>query len=108
MTETTADVPENGNAEGDLPVRRQAFGMHRIAVRVGVELGSASLKLSDLMAFRDGTIIELDNDIDAPMALYANGTLFAYGELIEQEGKLVVRVTDLAETPDKDSAPGAA
>ncbi|MEM8825343.1 MAG: FliM/FliN family flagellar motor switch protein [Pseudomonadota bacterium] len=99
-TALAAADPAPSSAAADLPLRRQAFGMHRIPVRVGVELGRASLKLSDLMAFRDGTIVQLDEDIDAPLALYANGTLFAHGEIVEHEGGLAVRVTGLADPQD--------
>ncbi|MGB7406496.1 MAG: FliM/FliN family flagellar motor switch protein [Pacificimonas sp.] len=81
---------------------RQMFDPRRIPLTVSVELGQTKLKLSDLMAFREGSVVELDNDIDAPLSLYANGTLFARGEIVEQDGGFAVRIVELADAADGD------
>jgi flagellar motor switch protein FliN/FliY len=68
-----------------------------VALRISVEVGSASLKLSDLLGLRKGSVVELDREADAPLDILANGTLIARGEVVAIDGRYGIRVTEIAD-----------
>jgi flagellar motor switch protein FliN/FliY len=46
-----------------------------------VELGRAQLTLANLRQLREGQVLILDQPVDEPLSIYANGRRFAYGEV---------------------------
>lgn len=53
-----------------------------IVVRVGAELGRATLPLAKAVGLAPGSVIELDRAADDPIDLYVNGRRFAIGQLL--------------------------
>jgi flagellar motor switch protein FliN len=53
-----------------------------IVVRVGAELGRATLPLAKAVGLSPGSVIELDRAADDPIDLYVNGRRFATGQLL--------------------------
>ncbi len=53
-----------------------------IVVRVGAELGRATLPLAKAVGLSPGAVIELDRAADDPIDLYVNGRRFATGQLL--------------------------
>jgi flagellar motor switch protein FliN/FliY len=53
-----------------------------IVVRVGAELGRATLPLAKAVGLAPGSVIELDRAADDPIDLYVNGRRFATGQLL--------------------------
>jgi flagellar motor switch/type III secretory pathway protein FliN len=73
--------------------RRGAARMMGVSVRVWAELGRAKLSLGSALALPLGTVLELDQDAEAPIRLYANGTCFAVGALqVSGEGRWAVEI----------------
>ena len=68
-----------------------------VTLRVSVEVGSASLKLSDLLNMSKGSVIELDRDANALLDILANGTLIARGEVVTVDGRYGIRVAEIVE-----------
>lgn len=68
-----------------------------VALRISVEVGSASLKLSELLNIGKGSVIELDRDANALLDIFANGTLIARGEVVSIEGRYGIRVSEIVE-----------
>lgn len=56
--------------------------IRNIVVRVGAELGRATLPLSKAVGLAPGSVIELDRAADDPIDLYVNGRRFATGQLL--------------------------
>ena len=67
-----------------------------ITVRVTVEVGSASLTLASLLELNEGSVLELDRQVNDPLDLFVNGTLVARGEIVETNGRFGIRVLDVA------------
>jgi flagellar motor switch protein FliN/FliY len=70
-----------------------------VAVRVSVEVGSASMRLADLLNMTEGSVVELDRQANDLLDIMANGTLIAKGEIVTVDGRYGVRVVDVV-TPD--------
>lgn len=68
-----------------------------VSLRVSVEVGSASLKLSDLLNLNKGSVVELDRDANALLDVFANGTLIARGEVVTVDGRYGIRVTEVVD-----------
>ena len=67
-----------------------------ITVRVTVEVDSASLTLASLLELNEGSVLELDRQVNDPLDLFVNGTLVARGEIVETNGRFGIRVLDVA------------
>ena len=55
--------------------------VQRITVALTVELGRVKLTLANLRQLREGQVLTLDQPVDEPLSIYANGRRFAYGEV---------------------------
>ena len=72
--------------------------MDRVQVAVAVELGRTQISIKDLRTLRHGQILQLDQVIGEPLAIFANGQKLAYGEVVAvANDRYGVRVTALAE-----------
>ena len=64
-----------------------------IELSVTVEVGRARLRVRDLLALHEGSIVELDRPVGSPVDLLANGRAIARGEVVLVEDRLGIRVT---------------
>ena len=55
--------------------------VQRITVALTVELGRVKLSLANLRQLREGQVLTLDQPVDEPLSIYANGRHFGYGEV---------------------------
>jgi flagellar motor switch protein FliN/FliY len=69
-----------------------------IPVRLSVEVGSTSLKLSELLDLAEGSVVELDRQANELLDILVNGTLVAKGEVVTVNGRFGVRVVDVVST----------
>lgn len=72
-----------------------------ISVRVTVEVGSTSLTLAALLDLGEGSVLELDRQVNDPLDLLVNGTLVARGEIVETNGRFGIRVIDVAQDGER-------
>jgi flagellar motor switch protein FliM len=80
-----ARVEQRGTGAGAGPGGARASGggiLHSLFVRVWAELGRTHLPLGHTLELRAGTVVELDQDAQAPLELFANGLCFARGSLV--------------------------
>lgn len=66
-----------------------------VCLRVSVEVGSASIKLVDLLNFAEGSVIELDRQANELLDIFANGTLIAKGEIVTVDNRYGVRIIEV-------------
>lgn len=66
-----------------------------VPLEVTVELGRTQKRISDILDFAPGTIIELDRIAGEPVDVLVNGKLVAKGEVVVIEESFGVRVTDI-------------
>lgn len=72
-----------------------------ISVRVTVEVGSASMTLAALLDLGEGSVLELDRQVNDPLDLLVNGTLVARGEIVETNGRFGIRVMEVAQDGER-------
>ena len=87
-----ADAAEEGAWQPGNPNMRL---LQEIDVRLSVEVGATSLKLRDLLALNEGSVVELDREAGGLLDIFVNGTLLAKGEVVTVGGRFGVRVTDI-------------
>ena len=68
-----------------------------VSLRVSVEVGSASLTLASLLELGEGSVLELDRQVNEPLDLLVNGTLIARGEIAETNGRYGIRIIEVAQ-----------
>ena len=66
-----------------------------IPVRLSVEVGSVSLKLSEIMDLSEGSVVELDRQANELLDINVNGTLVAKGEVVTVDGRFGIRVSEV-------------
>ena len=87
---------DQGGAVGNLDLLRD------IELTVTVEVGRARLRVRDLLALHEGSIVELDRPVGSPVDLLANGRAIARGEIVLVEDQLGIRVTAFTSDADGD------
>jgi len=68
-----------------------------IPVQVHVVIGNKRTTLLDLLSLKKGEIVELEKGIDTTVDLMVQDKVIARGELVEVEGRLGVRLIQIAE-----------
>ena len=72
-----------------------------IPVTVTAELGSAKLKLKDLLRLTQGSVLELDTVAGSPLNLKVNGAVIAKGEVVTVGDQLGLSVTEIVSPMDR-------
>jgi len=72
--------------------------VQNIQVSVSAELGRASVPIQKLMELAEGSVVELDREIDSPVDLVAQGVRLAAGEVVVVDGRFAVRITEVFES----------
>ena len=67
-----------------------------IDVRLTVELGRTSLKLKELLALGEDSVVTLDKMSNELLDVLVNGTLIARGEVVAQGDRFGLRIVELA------------
>jgi flagellar motor switch protein FliN/FliY len=91
-----ANLPDLGDSAPPGP-RQDLHLLSEVQMNVTVELGRAVMQVRDLLALREGSIVELDRAAGAAVDVLVNGTLVARGEVVVIDDELGVRVTELVE-----------
>jgi flagellar motor switch protein FliN len=87
MTEAPSMRPPSAEGNFDL--------LAGVSLRISVEVGSASLTLSELLRMGEGSVVELDRQANDHLDIIANGTLIAKGEIVDVDGRYAVRIVDV-------------
>lgn len=66
-----------------------------IMVDVSVTLGTANLRVNQLLKLGRGAVVELDRDVNDCVDIYANDILIGHGEVVITENdKIGISITD--------------
>lgn len=68
-----------------------------VDVRLSVEVGSTSLKLRELLAMGESSVIELDRHANELLDVLVNGTLIGRGEVVTVGDRFGIRITELSD-----------
>jgi flagellar motor switch protein FliN/FliY len=106
-----SDEPENVVEEAEAPLTDSAAIDERISmenmrvlenidVSLTVEVGSAEIKIRDLLRLNEGSVIELDRLAGDPLDILANGTMIAKGEVVMVGERFGIRFSEIV-APEK-------
>lgn len=89
---TFAPAADNGLAQSiDL--------LKDVPLRVTVELGRTRLLVRDVLALRNGSVVELDRQAGAAVDVLVNGILIARGEVVVVDERFGVRISEVIGMP---------
>ena len=75
--------------------------LENIDVRLTVEVGSAELKIKELLRLNEGSVIELDRLAGDPLDILINGTMIAKGEVVMVGERFGIRFVEIVD-PQKE------
>ena len=78
--------------------------LKEVDVRLSVELGRTDMKLKDVLALGEDSVVLLDRLTDELLDVHVNGKLIARGEIIAQGGRFGLRIVELAGAPSEGAA----
>ena len=72
---------------------RDELALERVSLEIRAEIGSASLKVGNLLQIGRGAVIQLHKSVDGEVDLMVEHHLVARGNFITEEDHFAVRVT---------------
>lgn len=66
-----------------------------VPLHLSVEVGSANLRVRDVLALSKGSVVELDRGSGEPADVYVNDRLIARGEITQEDDRVAIRITEL-------------
>jgi flagellar motor switch protein FliN/FliY len=74
-----------------------------IPLQLTVELGSARMRIKDILELGLGSVMELDKLAGDPVDIFANGRLIARGEVVVAENQFAIKVIDIIDPIERAS-----
>lgn len=88
-------VPGAGGAEINLDA------LLDVPVTLSVEIGRSRVPIKQLLSLNQGSVLELDKEVNEPLDLLVNGTLMARGEVVTVDGKFGLRLIDVVSPAER-------
>lgn len=79
--------------------------LRNVDVCLSVELGRSNMKLKDILALGEDSVVQLDRLTDELLDVYVNGNAIAKGEIVAQGGRFALKIVELA--GDEQAQPAA-
>jgi flagellar motor switch protein FliN/FliY len=70
--------------------------LREVDVRLSVELGRTDMKLKDVLALGEDSVVMLDRLTDELLDVMVNGKLIARGEIVAQGNRFGLRIVEMA------------
>lgn len=97
QVEENMDKEQEETPEADRPQEIEASSIDEINIDLVFELGRKTIPVGDLKTIGPGYTFDLDNDLERPVTIRANGKIIGLGELLQVDDRVGVRVLDLFE-----------
>ncbi|HAV40170.1 MAG TPA: flagellar motor switch protein FliN [Aquificaceae bacterium] len=81
--------------EGELEISDRLKRFLDIPLQVEVVVGSTVITLGELLQLDTGSVVELEQNVEAPVDIKVNGKLIAKGEIVIIEDRFGVRIIDI-------------
>lgn len=72
-----------------------------VPVTLSVEIGRSRVPIKQLLSLNQGSVLELDKEVNEPLDLLVNGTLMARGEVVVVDGKFGLRLIDIVSPAER-------
>lgn len=77
-------------------LKKQSLSGDEITVDISVTLGTADLRVQQLLKLGRGAVVELDHNVNDYVDIYANNILIGHGEVVITENETIgISVTDI-------------
>ena len=77
-------------------LKKQSLSGDEITVDISVTLGTADLRVQQLLKLGRGAVVELDRNVNDYVDIYANNILIGHGEVVITENETIgLSVTDI-------------
>lgn len=77
-------------------LKKQSLSGDEITVDISVTLGTADLRVQQLLKLGRGAVVELDRNVNDYVNIYANNILIGHGEVVITENETIgISVTDI-------------
>lgn len=77
-------------------LKKQSLSGDEITVDISVTLGTADLRMQQLLKLGRGAVVELDRNVNDYVDIYANNILIGHGEVVITENETIgISVTDI-------------
>lgn len=73
--------------------------LREVDVRLSVELGRTDMKLKDVLALGEDSVVMLDRLTDELLDVMVNGKLIARGEIVAEGNRFGLRIVEMAGAP---------
>jgi flagellar motor switch protein FliN len=70
--------------------------LREVDVRFSVELGCTQMKLKDVLALGEDSVVMLNRLTDELLDVHVNGKLIARGEVVAQGGRFGLKIVEMA------------
>ena len=79
-----------------MPINKNILSNKDITVNISVTLGTADLRVHQLLKLGRGAVVEVDRDINDNVDIYANDVLIGHGEVVVTDNETIgISVTDM-------------
>lgn len=94
---SNSDFEEEGSEfEEETPAAVLPRELDDVQVTLAFEVGQKRIPLKELQTLKRGFTFELDNSIERPITIRANGRIIGVGELLQVDGRIGVRITSFS------------
>jgi type III secretion system YscQ/HrcQ family protein len=69
--------------------------LRELPVQVTCEIGRVTLSAREILELRPGSVLPVGRPLAGPVDLTAGGRVLAHGELVDVEGEIGVRITEI-------------
>ena len=77
-------------------LKKQSLSGDEITVDISVTLGTADLRVQQLLKLGRGAVVELDRNVNDYVDIYANNILIGHGEVVITENETIgISFTDI-------------
>jgi len=91
------DAPAMGTEPSTQPSSPSEHLLRELPVQITCEIGRVTLTAREILELRPGAVVPVGRPLAGPVDLTAGGRVIARGELVDVEGELGVRVTEVTE-----------
>ena len=85
-----------------VPRRSTAFSslerFSDVRVAISVEIGRVTMNIGEMLQLGEGSVVELDRDLNEPVSVMAQGVRIASGEVVVINDRFAVRITEVAQS----------
>ncbi|TVQ84862.1 MAG: flagellar motor switch protein FliN [Micavibrio sp.] len=94
FSEVTDEMMKQGTAEAAKDVE----AIYDIPVQISAVLGRSTMQVSQLLKLGRGAVVELDRKVGEAIDIYVNNRLVARGEVVVNEDRLGVTMTEIVKS----------